>query len=124
MPKLKASEEENQGIWVLVAKASKRGRGNGILARSWQRNHGCEFLSKAHNGDYTQSNPQRSHDRKSLERICRKVIATIICSRRYLGSNCACVGTKPKKMHEPHDEASTPRESDIKPIQLSHMLGG
>ena len=54
----------------------------------------------------------------------KKVIATIICCRRYLGSNCACDGTKPKKMHEPHDGASTARESDIKPIQLSHMLRG
>ena len=123
-PILKASEEETQGIWVLVAKASKRGCGHGILARSFQRNHGCEFLAKAHNGGYTQSNLQRSHDQKSLERICRKVIATIICCRRYLGSNCACGGTKSKKMHEPHDGASTPRESDIKPIQLSHMLRG
>ena len=26
-------------------------------------------------------------------------------------------------MHEPHDGASTPREGDIKLIQLSHMLG-
>jgi len=26
-------------------------------------------------------------------------------------------------MHEPHDGASTPREGDIKHIQLSHMLG-
>ena len=95
----------------------------GLSSKSQQKNHGCEFLAKAHNGDYTQLNPQRSHDRKSLERICRKVIATIICSRRYLGSNCACDGTKPKKMHEPHDGASTPKEGDIKLIQLSHMLG-
>ena len=27
------------------------------------------------------------------------------------------------KMHEPRDGASTPREGDIKLIQLSHMLG-
>ena len=122
MPILKANEEEIQGIWVLVAKASKKV----VVMNSWleaSKGTMVEFLAKAHNGGYTQSNPQRSHDHKSLERICKKVIATIICSRRYLGSNCACGRTKPKKMHEPHDGALTPKESDIKPIQLSHMLG-
>ena len=122
MPILKASKEETYEIWVLVAKASKRV----VVMNSWleaSKGTMVEFLATAHNGGYTQSHPQRSHDRKSLERICRKVIAIIICSRRYLGSNCACGGTKPKKMHELHDGALTPRESDIKPIQLSHMLG-
>ena len=96
MPIPKASKEETHEIWVLVAKANKKGRGYEFLARSQQRNHGCEVLANAHNGSYTQSNSQRSHDCKSLERINKKAIPTIICSRKYMGSNSACNGTKPK----------------------------
>ena len=84
----------------LSSKSQLKGRGYEFLARSQQRNHGYEFLAKAHNGGYTQSNLQRSHDHKSLERICRKAIPIIICSRKYMGSNCACNGTKPKHAQE------------------------
>nr|POE83309.1 hypothetical protein CFP56_39875 [Quercus suber] len=80
----------------LGSNSQQKGRGYELLAKSQQRNHGCEFLAEAHNGGYTQSNPQRSHDRKSLERICRRAIATIICSIKYMGSSCACSGTKSK----------------------------
>nr|POF25911.1 hypothetical protein CFP56_37914 [Quercus suber] len=84
----------------LGGNSQQKGRGYEFLAKSQQRNHGYELLAKAHNRGYSQSNPQRSHDRKSLERICGRAIATIICSRKDMGSNCACSGTKSKHAWE------------------------
>ena len=76
-----SKQRRNPRNMGLSSKSQKKGHGHEFLARSQQRNHGCEFLAKAHNGGYTQSNPQRSHDRKSLERIYKKAIAIIIYSR-------------------------------------------
>ena len=66
----------------LSSESQQKGCGHEFLAKSRQRNHDCEFLAKAHNGGYTQSNLQRNHDQEFLEKFYKEAIATIICSVR------------------------------------------
>ena len=96
IPILKASKEETQEIWVLVVKASKRimamnswlkaSKGT-MIASSWQKLTMGATLNQPYKGTTIVS---------FSKKICRKAIATIICSIKYMGSKCAHSGTKPK----------------------------
>ena len=69
----KSMQRRNLRNMDLRSESQQKGHGHEFLAKSWQRNHECEFMAKAHNGGYTQSNLQRNHDREFLENSTKEL---------------------------------------------------